>query len=169
MTDNLILTVKDVVDSTGELIVAFGNQNTILVYDDTKEAPSQGDTVRVDDQQRQAVELIQSGGSDTGNLVAVVKRVSPERVVVQTENNHLSVSNPDNIDLDIENIVEMCPISGKILRIIEDIDPLSFDTESENSDIKRYRKTPEYVFTRRVQRQAQYEPVKSSRCLGQLV
>jgi transitional endoplasmic reticulum ATPase len=139
MVDNLILTVKDVVDSTGELIVAFGNQNTILVHDETKEVPSQGDTVRVDDQQRRAVELVQSGGSDTGYLVAVVKRISPERVVVQTENAYLGVSNPDGIDLSVEDTVEMDSVSGKILRVIEDIEPLSFDTESEKSDLSQYR------------------------------
>ena len=139
MTDNLILTVKDVVDDTGELIVQYGNQNTVLVHDETGEAPSQGDTVRVDDRGMSAVELIQKGGSDTGNLVAVVRQKSSERVLVQTENTHLGVSNPEEIDLSVDDTVEMDSTSGRILRVVDDIEPPSFNGDSAVSDMEQYR------------------------------
>ena len=115
MVDNLILTVKDVVEDGNELVVAFGNQNTILVYNDTGEEPSPGATVRLDENQINAVEVIQPDGSNSGNLVGVVKRISSERIIVQTENTHLSVLCPDELNLNVDDTVEMDSTSGRIL------------------------------------------------------
>jgi len=139
MADNLILTVKDVVEDGDELVVAFGNQNTILVYNETGKEVSPGATVRVDDQNHHAVEVIQSDGSDSGNLVAVVKRISSDRVVVKTENTYLGVAHHENLDLDKDDTVEMESTSMKILRKIEDIDPPEFNSEPATSDLSRYR------------------------------
>ena len=139
MVDNLILTVKDVVEDGDELVVAFGNQNTILVYNDTGEDPSPGATVRLDEEQINAVELIQPDGSDSGNLVGVVKRVSSEKIIVQTENTHLSVLYPDELDLRVEDTIELDSTSGRVLGEIEDIDPPTFDSSSDSSDLSRYR------------------------------
>jgi len=139
MVDNLILTVKDVVEDGDELVVAFGNQNTILVYNDTGEDPSPGATVRLDEEQINAVEVIQPDGSDSGNLVGVVKRVSSEKIIVQTENTHLSVLYPDELDLRVEDTIELDSTSGRVLGEIEDIDPPTFDSSSDSSDLSRYR------------------------------
>jgi transitional endoplasmic reticulum ATPase len=139
MVDNLILTVKDVVEDGNELVVAFGNQNTILVYNDTGEEPSPGATVRLDENQINAVEVIQPDGSNSGNLVGVVKRISSERIIVQTENTHLSVLCPDELNLNVDDTVEMDSTSGRILGRIDDIDPPTFASSNESSDLSRYR------------------------------
>lgn len=137
MPDNLILTVKDVIESSNRLVVAFGNQNEIIVEDSTGESVSSGDAVRVNQDTTEAIELVQAGGLDTGNLVATVKRVSSDRVVVQTENAHLAFANPDDVELEADDTVEIT--SGQILRVIENIEPLSFEEATEDSDVSEYR------------------------------
>jgi transitional endoplasmic reticulum ATPase len=139
MPDNNVASVKTVLESSGELIVIFDNQNSFLVDNQTGENVSPGDIVRVDDQVQYASDLVITGGYDTGNLVGVVKRISSDRVVVQTENSYISVANPDNVDPDIEDTVELNATSGRILRVIEGIDPPSFDVQQEEFDVNEYK------------------------------
>lgn len=146
MPDNLILTVKNVVEESNKLIVAFGNQNKIIVENGTGESVSSGDAVRINEDGTEALELIQSGEAGSGNLVAVVKRVSSDRVVVQTENSPLGFANPDDVELEVDDTVEIT--SGRILRVINGIEPLSFDDAAEETDVSEYRTdNPEKSFS----------------------
>jgi len=146
MVNNLILTVKNIVEDSNRLIVAFGNQNKIVVENNTGESVSRGQTVRVDEDGTEALEVIQSGEVDTENLVAVVKRYSSDRVIVQTENALLGFPNPDDVELEADDTVEIT--SGRILRVIDDVEPLSFDDTAEDSDVGEYRTdNPEKSFS----------------------
>ncbi|MXR52038.1 AAA family ATPase [Halovenus sp. WSH3] len=146
MPDNLILTVEEVVEDSNRLVAAFGNQNEIIVENDIEESVSSGDAVRINEDGTEALELIKAGGVDTGNLVGVVKRISSERVVVQTDNAPLGFANPDDVDLEVDDTVEIA--SGRILRVIDDIEPLSFDEGAGDSDVSEYRTdNPEKSFS----------------------
>lgn len=139
MTDYNVATVKEVLEDSSRVIVTFDTQSTVIVDDCTTHSVSPGDLVRVDDQSLEALELVQSEGYQSGNLVGVVKRTSDERVIVQTENTHLGFPNPDDLDLGTEETVEIESTSGQILQKIEDIDPPSFDLEEDEFDVDDYK------------------------------
>ncbi len=139
MTDFNVATVKDVLGDSGGLIVTFNTQSTVIVDDRTSDTVSPGDLVRVDDQSLEAIELVQSEGYDSGNLVGVVKRTSEDRVIVQTENTHLGFPNPESLDLNEEDTVEIESTSGRILDKIEDVDPPSFDQQESEFDVDDYK------------------------------
>jgi len=138
MPEYNVATVKEILEDN-RLLVTFDTQNTVVVDDLTSDTVSVGDLVRVDDQSAEALELLQSGGYDSGNLVGVVKRVSEERVIIQTENAHIGFENPDDVDVDKEDTVEVESNSGRILRVVEDIDPPSFDTQEEEFNVDEYK------------------------------
>ncbi|MCL9818381.1 AAA family ATPase [Natronocalculus amylovorans] len=139
MPDNNVASVKTVLESSGELIVIFDNQNTFVVIDQTSEDVTPGDIVKIDEQVQYASEIVSTGGYDTGSLVGVIKRISSDRVVVKTENTHMGVANPDGIDVEIEDTVELNGAVGRIIRVIEGIDPPSFDVQQEEFDVDDYR------------------------------
>jgi len=139
MPDNNVATVKTVLEDSGRLIVIFDNQNSFVVDDSTAEDISAGDIVRIDEQVQYASELVRSGGYDTGNLVGVVKRKTSDRVVVQTENSHLGVPNPQDEDVEVDDTVELNAAAGRILRKIEDIDPPSFEAQEEEFNVDEYK------------------------------
>jgi transitional endoplasmic reticulum ATPase len=134
-----IATVKEVLEDSKRLIVTFDTQSTVVVDDRTSDSVSPGDLVRVDNESSEVLEQVRSGGYDSGNIVGVIKRISENKVIVQTENTHLGVKNPDDLDLEKEDTVEIESISMRIIQKIENVNPPSFDLQGEEFDVDKYK------------------------------
>ncbi len=139
MPDYSVVTVKEVLSYSSRLIVTFDNQSTIVVDNRISDNVTPGDLVRVDDHSLEALELIQSGGYDSGNIVGVVKRKSDERVIVQTDNSYLGFPHPDDVNIEEEDTVEVEATSGRILRKVENINPPSFGVQEDEFDVNEYK------------------------------
>jgi transitional endoplasmic reticulum ATPase len=136
VSENATAVVREVLENSNELIVRYNDRVSSVVDKRIHEEVSSGDVVQVNDEDQVATRLLVKGGYTESNLVGVVKRISSKKVVVLTEQAHISLSNPDDIDLKKEDTVEISSnkIRGKI-----DVEPPSFDIDRDEIDIKQYR------------------------------